>query len=57
MIKNDGSEAMTIKKGDFCDIHVTSYYVFFREYHSQKMYYFPRNNPQDVQLFKPAILD
>lgn len=57
MIKNDGSEEMVIKEGDFCDIHVTSYFVFFREYHSQKMYYFPRSNPDDVKMFKPGTID
>ena len=57
MIKNDGTEFMVIKEGDFCDIHVTSYFVFFREYHSGKMYYFPRSNPDDIRVFKPGTLE
>lgn len=57
MVKNDGSEKMVIKEGDFCDIHVTSYYVFFREYHSGHMYYFLRSNPDDVQRFNPGVID
>ena len=57
MIKNDGTEAMEIKKGDFCDIHVTSYYVFFREYHSKDMYYFLRTNPYEVMRFSPATME
>ena len=57
MIKNDGTEELVIKEGDFCDIHVTSYFVFFREYHSGKIYYFARTNPLDVQLFKPGTLE
>lgn len=57
MIKNDGSESMVIREGDFCDIHITSYYVFFREYHSGEMYYFPRTNPNDVKRFKPGVIE
>ena len=57
MVKNDGTEEMVIKEGDFCDLHVTSYFVFFREYHSGEMYYFARSNPLDVQRFKPGTLD
>ena len=57
VIKNDGTEFQLIKKGDFCDIHVTSYFVFFREYHSGQMYYFPRNNPDDIRTFRPGTLE
>lgn len=57
MIKKDGSEFRIIKEGDFCDIHVTSYYVFFRDYHSDKMYYFPRTNPEDIRLFHPGMIE
>ncbi len=57
MVKNDGSESMIIREGSFCDIHVTSYYVFFREYYSGDMYYFPRTNPNDVQRFSPGTLE
>lgn len=54
MIKNDGTGFQVIKEGDFCDIHVTSNYVFFREYHSGEFYYFPRNNPGEIELFRPG---
>lgn len=57
VIKNDGTEFQVIREGDYCDIHVTSFYVFFRDYHSEKMYYFPRSNPSDVQLFNPGKID
>ena len=56
MIKTDGTEHMIIKEGDFCDIHVTSSYVFFREYHSGEMYCFARTNPNDVYHFNPGTL-
>ncbi len=56
MVKNDGSENTVIKKGDYCDIHVTSYFVFFRDFHSGQMYYFLRSNPEDIQRFNPGII-
>ncbi len=57
MIKNDGSEFTVLREGDFCDIHVTSYFVFFREYHSGEMYYFERSNPEDIKHFSPGVIE
>lgn len=57
MVKNDGSEQMVIKMGDFCDIHVTSYYVFFKEYYSGDMFYFLRSNPYVVERFDPGVIE
>ena len=54
VIKNDGTEFQIIREGDFCDIHVTSYYVFFREYYSGEIYYCPRNDISNVSLFRPG---
>lgn len=57
MIKNDGTEFLEIRKGDYCDIHVTSYYVFFRDFHTGEMYYFLRTNPYAIEKFNPGKLD
>lgn len=57
MIKNDGTEFQVLKEGDYCDIHVTSYYVFFRDFHSGDMYYFSRTNPYVIEEFKPGTLE
>lgn len=57
MIKNDGTEFRIIQEGDFRDIHVTSYYIFFREYHSGEIYYCPRSNPSEVELFRPGSVE
>lgn len=57
MIKNDGSDFQVLLEGDYCDIHVTSYFVFFREYHSGDMYYFSRTNPNVIERFKPGTLE
>lgn len=55
MIKNDGTDFRVIEEGDFCDIHVTSHYIFFREYHSGSMYYALRSDPTNIHLFLPEI--
>lgn len=57
MIKNDGTEFQILQEGDFCDIHVTSNYVFFKEYHSGEIYYFTRNNPSEIELFRPGSVE
>lgn len=56
MIKNDGTEFMELRKGDFCDIHVTTYFVFFRDFHTKEMYYFARSNPHKIEYFHPGAL-
>lgn len=57
MIKNDGTGFEELRKGDFCDIHVTSYYVFFRDFHTKEMYFFSRTNPYVIEKFDPGKLD
>ncbi len=57
MIKNDGTEFQILREGDFCDIHVTSNYIFFREYHSGDIYYAPRNNPTEIGRFLPGSVE
>ena len=57
MIKNDGTEFQVLREGDFCDIHVTSNYIFFREYHSGEIYYAPRNNPTEIGIFLPGVVE
>ncbi len=57
MIKNDGTEFQVIREGNFCDIHVTSYYVFFRDLDTGNMYYFLRTKPNSVERFNPGVID
>ncbi len=54
MIKNDGTEFQVLREGDYCDIHVTSYFVFFRDFHTKEMYYFTRTNPYIIEKFDPG---
>lgn len=56
MIKNDGTEYRMLMKGDFKNIHVTSYYVFFSDYHTGDTYYFLRTDPSNVMKFNPGVI-
>ena len=56
VIKNDGTGFQVIKEGDFCDIYVTSYYLFFTDYRSGEVYYCPRNDLNDISLFRPGSI-
>lgn len=57
MIKNDGTNFRVLREGDYCDIHVTSYFVFFRDFHTGDMYYFQRSNPSEIEQFKPGVIE
>ncbi len=52
-VKYDGSEQNKIMDGTYCNINVTSSYVFFREYDGETFYYFPSNSPGSVSVFVP----
>ena len=56
MIKNDGTEFQVLREGDYCDIHVTTYFVFFRDFHTKEMYYFSRSNPDRIEEFNPGVI-
>lgn len=52
--QTDGSNEQLIKNGEFCDINITSAYVYFREYQVQDVYYCtPTNSTIDVETFMP----
>lgn len=57
MIKNDGTGYEELRLGDYCDIHVTSYFVFFRDFHTEEMYYFSRTNPYVIEKFAPGKIE
>ena len=57
VIKNDGTGYELLRKGDYCDIHVTSYFVFFRDFHTKEIYYFSRTNPYLIEKFKPGKVE
>lgn len=57
VIKSDGTGYQMIMQGDFKNIHVTSDYVFFTEYHTGTVYYFLRISPSNVMRFNPAVID
>lgn len=57
MIKNDGTEQKVLASGNFMNINVTSYYIYFMDFQSHTIYYTPTSNPGDISEFHPGIDD
>ena len=54
-INTDGSNREELRSGDFCNIHTTSNFVFFIDYHTGQMYYFEHSTPTNIKAFRPGI--
>ena len=54
-VNYDGTGRSLIMSGTFCNISVTSSYVFFRRYGEETFYYFPSNSPGSVNVFVPEM--
>lgn len=57
MIKNDGSVYKEIAMGEYTNINVTSYYIYFQDFRTGAVYYTSTSNPGDIQSFSPDIDD
>lgn len=57
MVKNDGTEERALMQGDFSNIHVTSYYIYFTDYHTGQVFYTPTANPGELLVFHPGIIN
>lgn len=55
MIKNDGSDFMEIASGNYSNICITSYYIYFTDFKSKEVYYTPTSNPGEIHAFHPGI--
>ncbi len=53
MVKNDGTEFKEIAKGEYCNICVTSYNIYFKDFYTNVTYYTPTANPGIVNIFSP----
>lgn len=56
MIKNDGTGFRELIGGDFSNIHVTSYYIYATDYHTNQVYCTPTANPGELTLFHPGVI-
>ena len=54
MIKNDGTGYREIVAGEFKNISVTSFYIYFTDYYTGKVYCTSTNNPGTILNFNPA---
>lgn len=57
MIKNDASDLKQLFPGNYSNIHVTSYYLYFTDFKTKQTYYTPIANPQEKYLFQPGIVE
>lgn len=53
-MRTDGSEYEEIVKGTFTNIHVTSHYVYFRDFSSNIVFYAPTRGNGEVAIFSPG---
>lgn len=57
MIKNDGTDFKVLALGEYTNINVTSYNIYFRDYYSGTMYYTSTTNPGPAVRFSPGIIE
>lgn len=56
VVKTDGTGYQFIKAGNFKNIYVTEYYVFFTAYDDSATYYILRSDPTNVLTFNPDVI-
>ena len=53
VVKNDGTGFKELAKGEFCNINVTSQYVYFTDFVSNKEYCTSTQNPDTITALQP----
>lgn len=56
MIKNDGSGFRELAGGNYSNIHVTSYYIYFTDFKTGQVFYTPTANPGEIFSFHPGVI-
>ncbi len=54
MIKNDGTGYRELAKGEYCNINVTSYNIYFTDFFTKETYYTSTVNPGKCFTFHPG---
>lgn len=57
MIKNDGSDYRELASGEFSNINITSYNIYFTNFKTGETLYTPTSNPGKISTFSPGSLD
>jgi hypothetical protein len=57
MIKNDGSDFQVLAYGNYSNINVTSYNIYFTDYVTQQVYYTPTEGPGVMKEFHPGVIE
>lgn len=56
MVKNDGTEFRELRGGNYSNIHVTSYYIYFTDFKTKQVFYTPTANPGEIYAFHPGLI-
>ena len=56
MIKNDGTDFKELRIGNYSNIHVTSYYIYFTDFKTGQVFYTPTANPGEIYDFHPGCI-
>lgn len=56
MIKNDGTEFKVLASGNYSNINITSYYIYFTDYKTHEVYYTSTDHPGELTPFHPGII-
>lgn len=57
MIKNDGSDYRELASGEFSNINVTSYNIYFTNFYTKEVFYTSTTNPGEIKLFSPGKVE
>lgn len=55
-IKTDGSDGNVLVSGNYTNINVTSYYIYFRDFKTGQTYYTSTSNPGEIYTFSPGAI-
>ena len=56
MIKNDGSDFKELARGNYSNINVTSYYIYFTDFKTREVFCTPTENPGELTPFHPGVV-
>jgi hypothetical protein len=56
MIKNDGSDFQILAEGNYSNINVTSYNIYFTDFKTREVFYTPTNHPGELKPFHPGVI-
>ena len=53
-LNTESGDAECLLEGTYTYLNITSYYLYFMDYHTNEFFYAPLTNPTDIQTFHPG---